>query len=139
LGLKEMLKRGGFQLTKFASNNKYWRNSPSELRASAMKEIDPGNSLPSTKTLGMKWKTEEDVFGFSIGDKLQIQAPTKRKMLASIATIFDPLGLVAPILLEAKRIIQSLTRCKITWDEQLQEAILRQWEDWCSRLASVES
>ena len=45
--------------------------------------------------------------------------PPKRNVLKEIAAVFDPLGLVSPILLKGKVFLQSLLRKHIDWDDSI--------------------
>jgi len=51
---------------------------------------------------------------------------TKRNILSSIATIFDPLGLIKPIVIVAKIIMEKLL------------PVLKEWEDYCQELVKIE-
>lgn len=42
---------------------------------------------------------------------------SKRAMLTKVSRLFDPLGLVDPVIIAAKILIQSLWTCNIEWDE----------------------
>lgn len=44
---------------------------------------------------------------------------TKRFLLSFIASLFDPLGLIGPINVIGKILMQQLWQAKITWDESL--------------------
>lgn len=44
---------------------------------------------------------------------------TKRKVLSDIASIFDPLGLVSPIIIRLEIIMQKLLLVKMKWDSEL--------------------
>jgi len=43
----------------------------------------------------------------------------KRSILSRITLIFNPLGLIGPITVTAKIIIQDLWRLKLDWDESI--------------------
>lgn len=43
----------------------------------------------------------------------------KRNILSSIAKIFDPLGLILPVVMKAKILLQHLWNLKIDWDADL--------------------
>ena len=55
-------------------------------------------------------------------------------MLSSLSSIYDPLGLAAPFILEWRRIIQSLCHQNLDWDEQIPDSMARQWLAWKSNL-----
>lgn len=42
----------------------------------------------------------------------------------------DPLGLIAPVVLPAKTILQDLCRQKYTWDESLPDDVIKEWTKW---------
>jgi hypothetical protein len=44
---------------------------------------------------------------------------TKRRFLSTTSSIFDPLGLLAPIIIIPKIIMQELWKAKVGWDEEL--------------------
>lgn len=49
------------------------------------------------KTLGIEWNPSTD--GFRFMTEMMASASTKRKVLSVISKLFDPLGLVGPILM----------------------------------------
>ena len=51
--------------------------------------------------------------------------------------MFDPLGVLAPYILPAKCLIQSLWRKNKGWDEPLDEEDQRIWEDWLGDLMKL--
>lgn len=48
-------------------------------------------------------------------------------MLSLIARIFYPLGLLAPVIFQAKHMMQSVWKANIAWDEELPTDILEPW------------
>ncbi|XP_071637467.1 uncharacterized protein [Temnothorax longispinosus] len=80
---------------------------------------------PSTETpvLGLVWDKGEDTLKIS-GHCLQPRIPevvTKRKILAATQKVFDPIGIVCPVLLCPKLILQALWTKKTNWDETVDE------------------
>jgi len=62
---------------------------------------------------------------------------TKREMLSDIAVVFDPLGLVGPLIVRAKIILQSLWREKIDWNEPVPVIIREQWFEYRTQLFAI--
>ena len=81
----------------------------------------------------LKWNTEPDCFRFSVYSH-QTPESTKRGVLSRLSTVFDPLGVLAPYMLPAKCLIQSLWRKNKGWDEPLDEADQSIWKDWLEDL-----
>ena len=138
--LIKVCKEGGFRLTKFLSNsNEVIRSIPEEEHAKEMlvKDLSHGD-VPMTKTLGVQWYINTDQFGFNI--QLKDKLPTRRGILSTISTIYDPLGFLAPAVLPAKKILQDLCREKhIGWDDDIPHDMLIRWQQWLSSISLLES
>ena len=63
----------------------------------------------------MQWSIKADVIKFIIA--LKDRPCTRRDILSTVSSIFDPLGFVAPVLLEGKSILQELCRKNLGWDD----------------------
>ena len=93
------------------------------------------------KVLGLSWHLSTDTLSLP-GIKASLEPPlTKRKVCSTVATLFDPLGLVAPLVLHGKLFTQTLWRHepKLDWDTPLDEVQCEQWEKIFDCLQSVSS
>ncbi|XP_070556537.1 uncharacterized protein [Ptychodera flava] len=114
--LSELWKRAGMHAHKWLSNSPIVLSQiPTEDRACKM---DFNESKPKLKTLGVLWLAEEDVFTF------QLNLPEKfvfwkRNFLKKIATLFDPLGMLAPYIIRAKILLQEMWAAGLDWDDTL--------------------
>ena len=54
-------------------------------------------------------------------EKSPMETVTKRDVLAATAKMYDPLGLLCPVIVRLKIFFQELCRCKRDWDDPLQE------------------
>ena len=135
--VKEMCAKGGFKLTKFVSNSrKVMMSVPAEDRAKEIKGLDLGSDkLPIERALGVEWCIESDAFKFRI--ELKDKPCTRRGILATISSIFDPLGLIAPVVLVGKQILQEICHGK-DWDESIEGEVLAKWGRWRSQLPLLE-
>ena len=127
---KDLLARGGLRLHKFVSNSKdVLATIAPEDRATGLKDLNfPDDRLPVERTLGTHWCIESDSFQLRI--TLQDKLFTRRGILSTVSSIYDPLGFVAPLLLKGKQILQDLCREKADWDDPVPEEIKRKWEKW---------
>lgn len=73
--------------------------------------------MPLERALGIQRQKDLDCFQFKI--KLQQQPATRRGILSTVASVYDPLGFVAAVLLNGKRILQEVCKCGIGWDDSL--------------------
>ena len=137
--VKQMCNRGGFRLHKFVSNSKeVITRIPEPDRADGVKELDLDlDSLPLERAVGVQWCVESDCFQFSIVP--QDKPCTRRGILSTVSSIFDPLGFVAPLLLDGKSILQELCRHEVGWDDPIPDDIKVKWEKWRADLLQVSA
>ena len=137
--VKEMCRRGGFNLHKFVSNSKEVIHSiPTEDRADDIRNLDLDQDfLPVESALGVQWCIENDSFNFRI--TLKDKPFTKRGILSTVSSIFDPLGFVAPILLEGKKILQELCKENTGWDDPVPDTVKARWERWRSDFHCIQT
>ena len=64
------------------------------------------DTLPVERALGVRWCAQSDSFKFKI--TLSDRPLTRRRVLSTISFIYDPLGVLVPVVLSAKRILQNL-------------------------------
>ena len=135
---KKMCKRGGFRLQKFTSNSKEVISSvPLEDRAEEIKNIDLDQDvLPIEPALGVQWCIENGCYNFRI--TLTDKPCTRRGMLSTVSSIFDPLGFVAPVLLEGKKMLQELCKENTGWDDPVPTELKAKWERWRSNLPLLQ-
>lgn len=127
---KSLCQKGGFRLHKFTSNSKEVMNSvPQEDRASNATDhrlISDGTAIE--RALGVHWCVESDTLQFRI--VLQDKPLSRRGILSTVSSVFDPLGLVAPFVMRGKRILQELRCDDIGWDDEISDDLRPQWEKW---------
>ena len=126
--LKELLSKGGFHLTKWISNSQEVVQSiEPEERVKVVAQVDIGDAC-SERVLGMKWNVRTDCLEFNV--RIPERPPTRRGLLAITNALFDPLGLVAPVVLEARLLFRRLCQMKIGWDETVSAADAVRWKKW---------
>ncbi|XP_026819175.1 uncharacterized protein LOC113557831 [Rhopalosiphum maidis] len=52
---------------------------------------------------------------------------SKRAVLSEVARIYDPLGLLSPVMTDLKRLMKYLWLMKVSWDEPLPEEAVAAW------------
>ncbi|XP_071055173.1 uncharacterized protein [Onthophagus taurus] len=86
------------------------------------------------KVLGILWHTLHDELGVSVQSEEEDTVPTKRKVLKTVAKIYDPLGLLGPCTVKAKILLQALWKKKLNWDDVLDPEQSGEWSKWCKEL-----
>ncbi|XP_043502791.1 uncharacterized protein LOC122524543 [Polistes fuscatus] len=132
--LIQITKRAGMHLRQWASNC-----------IEILEDLDTTDnnivSLDSSgtgKTLGINWNAAEDNIGYTVkrvNDKTRI---TKRSILSEISQLFDPLGLLAPVVITAKIVMQGLWQLKSSWDEEVPADMNEMWQTFRRNLPTLE-
>ncbi|GFU93784.1 integrase catalytic domain-containing protein [Trichonephila clavipes] len=132
--LSQLLQRGGFELHKWVSN------SPELLKdlSASSYVFDKEFQDAPVKTLGMLWDPKVDCLTYKvkISDKVNF---SKKDVLSEIARLYDPLGLIGPIVTKAKIFIQELWKIKLDWSEQLPPDAMEEWMNFYQKLAKVNN
>ncbi|XP_070172242.1 uncharacterized protein [Polyergus mexicanus] len=107
------LAKGGFKLRKWSLNSK--KLFPDSVSSEPILTLDKMKKLTLSNTV------------------------TKRAILSSIAPIFDPLGLLEPVIITAKILIQKLWLLKIDWDETVPLEIETKWRAYENQLSLLNT
>lgn len=126
--------RGGFKLQKWMTNDRALKDltdqnenrKPASERVSTKEETyakftlgaEVSKSCP--KVLGLLWDYENDEICFNLAKivaKAQEIRPTKRNVLSVLASMFDPLGIIRPVIVCMKMLFQELCCDSIGWDD----------------------
>ena len=136
--LADLLARGGFHLTKWVSNSRYVLDAiPENERSKELKNVNlEDDKLPTERALGLQWDVETDRFTFNISVK--DRSSTRRGILSTISSVYDPLGFISPYILKAKIILQRLCKDNVGWDERVTGLNLKEWENWLDGLIKLD-
>ena len=88
---RQLCSRGNIRLHKFVCNNVEVMNTiPQSERAESIVPVNIYEDTPIGRVLGIEWDVQSDHFQFRLTlDKAPI---TRRGMLSTVASIYDPLG-----------------------------------------------
>ena len=126
--VNEILSKGCFELDKWHSNHKDFQDDKTT------KNLNIDDSAV-TNALGITWDQQQDVFLFSFSPKVPLDEKiTKRTILSLSSSLFDPLGLLSPFIINPKIIIQELWILKIGWDESIPQELHSAWKSFISDL-----
>jgi hypothetical protein len=131
----EILKQGQFNLRKWASNDPFLLPTVnSETSDNTAINLDKDGDI---KTLGLTWNSKEDTLKFVIANSPVPGKITKRSILSTIAKIFDPLGLIAPFVVNAKLVLQKLWQLKLQWDQSVPNPLAEEWHRFLNELCHL--
>ncbi|XP_023314005.1 uncharacterized protein LOC111693517 [Trichogramma pretiosum] len=120
-----LLGRGGFLIRQWASNHESILNNIDKKFFDLDCMIKEGTIQ---KTLGITWNSQDDVLQYTLKHVNTQVVATKRNLLSELSKIFDPLGLLGPVILYAKLLIQECWKAKISLDESLPQHIYTKWK-----------
>lgn len=91
--------------------------------------------------LGLVWNPSKDSFGVKLNLKdFRVDfAFTKRVMLSEIAQVFDLLGILSPVTIRAKIILQDLWRAQVGWDDSIAKPLEDKFREYYLELLSLKS
>ena len=127
------------RLHKFISNDRNVIQSiPNSERAAVIQNMDLTNKdLPTERTLGIHWNTQDDCFSFQF--KLKETPNTRRGVLSTIASIYDPMGFISPFVLLGKSMLQEICKWGVSWDDAIPENLCPKWEAWKANLIELQN
>jgi hypothetical protein len=99
---------GNLRLHKFASNDPDVISFfPSDDLAISLKDLDlESDDKPLQRSLGLNWDLNSDNFLFRLSP--DDKPVTRRGILSTINSIYDPLGFLAPVILQGKLLLRRL-------------------------------
>lgn len=124
--------QAGFQLTKFRSN-------VTELSSRDQANSESSKVIPITdsKALGVSWNPITDNFSYTKVQQKLYPEVTKRTILSLTTQLFDPKGLLSPIIMTAKLIVQELWQLNLKWDETVPLDTHTKWQTFKDNLCHI--
>ena len=120
---RKIMSDANFNLRSWATNNQ-------QLQAIARnKQVIDENHI--VNVLGLHWNTSEDRVCFI---RKSLDSPiksiiTKRSILQDSSRVYDPLGILSPVTIRAKLLMQELWQHSVDWDEPLDQQTRDKWRD----------
>jgi hypothetical protein len=137
--LSELYEKADMYPHKWLSNSvAVLEHIPEEKQATNV-SLDKPSDLPTVKTLGLQWLADEDSFTFNGQSYKNDLPPTKRNFLKKMAFLFDPMGFLAPFIIQAKIILQEIWTRGLNWDDEIHDNdLLSKAETWFKQLDNLE-
>ncbi|XP_017480228.1 PREDICTED: uncharacterized protein LOC108369602 [Rhagoletis zephyria] len=128
-----VLEGGHFRLRK-------WRLNIIDVVSTLSGASDPVHldlHLAETTILGLHWDPSADDLFYRVG-LAGSKSITKRQALSDAAKLYDPTGMLAPVLLPAKLFTQKLWQAKLEWDALLPSELQYEWLTFRNELKQLE-
>ncbi|XP_017486012.1 PREDICTED: uncharacterized protein LOC108374544, partial [Rhagoletis zephyria] len=135
--LQQLLQRGGFNLRKWSTNSHEFRRQVYSV------EDHPDlccnlNLDRETKALGIYWFCDTDSISYKANVTAITGSITKRQQLSDVAKIYDPPGLLAPVVVKAKAVCQQLWLSGCNWDDPIPDPLQQEWQRFRKEIPEIE-
>ena len=115
------MENGGFKLCEWTTNSPTLKEKATNDKIACSSE--------TVSVLGLLWDTKSDVMKFKPCSYLTtMETPTKREVLSQISSLYDPLGLLAPVHVKAKIFMQELWKANLGRDDPIPDPLLQVWD-----------
>lgn len=136
--------QGGFEIRNWISSHAPVVEALHEAECLSKKNLSPNPNCDAEKVLGMWWLTNKDAFTFLVRlDRFDQEIltgrrkPTKREVLRTLMSVFDPLGFLAAFLVYIKILLREIWRASTGWDETISDEHNINWLRWTEQLPEV--
>ena len=141
----EVLKTGGFKFGKIQSSEPAILAAlPDELKAplSRVTINADGDQELMHSALGTSWDPATDQLFFRFANKFKlVKKETKRSLVSHASTAYDPLGMISPLTLEARKLIRACADRGMKWNDPLPKDLkieLAKWREEIEALAEIK-
>ncbi len=143
LFVRFMLLEGGFVIRKWFSNsNDLFQRINHHEETFYQEPVVIPNDESLRKVLGVKWDGSTDTLVFSLQEivltALTVTNVSKCNVLSIISGIFDPLGILAALVIILKFLFQEVCAMKVEWDATLPQEFTSRWISALQFLSSFE-
>lgn len=87
----------------------------------------------------MTWIPKDDIFRYRFEKQFQDIIPKKSTILSISACVFDPLGLLDPISVTTKMLLQEIWQLKLDWDESIPMSLTTSWSNFTKNLQDIHT
>ncbi|XP_074657129.1 uncharacterized protein LOC141910297 [Tubulanus polymorphus] len=108
----------------------FWLSDSSDPEKLQKFATDHGYIESSTvvNIFGISWDVEKDELSYVPKVLSSVYPCTKRLVLQRAATVYDPLGLLAPVTIRTKMLLQDIWKQNFDWDEPLSVEFRTKWQ-----------
>ena len=129
-----MLSEAGMQLCKMTANH------PDLLHGLSSSAVGSTKNSSMIKALGILYDYQADEFSYQLKSPTENDNKlTKATVLAIIASIYDPIGWIGPVLVMAKLFMKKLWLNKLDWKDELPDNLKDEWIKFHENLPCVNA
>ena len=139
--IKSRFAEASFNVRKWVTNDeelekliiedeKFFGPKSEEVLKDSVVKLGSNENEENLKVLGISWNHKKDTLNLGVKkifERASILSPTKRNILRSIASIFDPCGFLQHITINLKILFQEVCLEKSDWDDVINENLREKW------------
>ncbi|XP_055527785.1 uncharacterized protein LOC129720345 [Wyeomyia smithii] len=144
--VKYIHSQGGFHIRNWVSSSHEFLEAMGERNTNDAVHFNRDKSAEYERVLGIVWEPVEDSFCFASVSTAAFRSvldgderPTKRSVLSFVMAQFDPTGLISPITVRGKMLIQDLWRTGCDWDTKIDAESFDKWRRWIGMMRNIKS
>uniref|UniRef100_A0A182PWL1 DUF5641 domain-containing protein n=1 Tax=Anopheles epiroticus TaxID=199890 RepID=A0A182PWL1_9DIPT len=138
--------RAGFNMRSWVSNCESVLKGMGEISDEPVPIVEHDSVGKPLRVLGMVWDPLKDVFKYTTNWRndlmpyvLEKQRSTIRIALRIVMSLFDPLGLIGPILIHGRILMQDLWRDNLDWDSKMGDIEFEKWQRWIDLIQTINA
>lgn len=135
--LIEILNLGGFEPHKWNTNDSNLAKNKNENVASSEIDLCKNVSEPWVRSLGIIYNFDTDKLVIKAPKQEILQFYTKKQLVSFVGRLFDPMGLVSPIILQGKYFMQQAAISKVPWDEKVPKELNEEFKKFALSLVNM--
>ena len=134
-----LMDKGSIRLHKVASNSQdVLQAFPTSDLEKNLKMVNLcADELPLQQSLGLAWDLNTDCLTFS--SAIQEKPFTRKGLLSMVNSLYDPLGIIAPITIQGRILIRQFCNDSDEWDQALPTEFEKPWLEWRDSLYALDT
>jgi hypothetical protein len=135
----EIAAKAGMPLRRWRTNDAELQESLAKLNQDERVEETMEFNNDQMKVLGTGWHRASDCLTFSTATLIEYCATVRhlsclRTILSIAARVYDILGLISPVIITIRILMQNLWKLKLSWDEEVTEPVKKEFWSWVDQL-----
>ena len=140
--ITSLLQKGNFSIKKWATNDSnFLKMIPVDDRAPFETEEDGTLVSEPIKVLGLKWIPSSDKIHLKLlsqQEEIEKAHLTKRLIASVTPSIYDPLGLLSPFVMQGKLLLHEAWKTTADWDTKLPDSFLPNWQQFIFDIPNMQ-
>ena len=136
-GLKAIFASCGMEIHKWVCSSPGVALPGESRKGFELRDPELEGEFPKGKALGISYDARLDQFRFQAPTPPSSTVWTRRMALSFYMGVFDPKGMILPVLMEARMLFQETWQATSDWNSGLSTSLNKRWNKWGEQLAGL--